>query len=91
MERGLSDFLTIANQLERLDLSENENLRGITSFSKLPFSLKHLNLENCYRLDSKAYSNIHDRCPNLEMLNLHRVYDLVSVEALNSLFKKLIK
>lgn len=90
MERGLSDFLAASAHLECLDLSENENLKGMTSFSKLPTSLKHLNLEGCYRIELKAFSNIRDRCPHLVSINLNRV-DFLTGETLNALFENLVR
>lgn len=90
MERGLLDFLSGMKNLECLDLSENEHLRGTLSFDKLPASLKDLNLETCYRLESKALQMVSERCPNLEILNIHRD-DMVSPLVLNYMFANLKK
>ncbi len=90
VERGLSTFLSKCDRLRVLDVSENERLSGIPSFSHLPLHLESLTISGCFRLGGQAIESIRRRVTTLSTLVMDGV-DMVTPEELNAFFHPLAR
>lgn len=92
MERGLTSLLESCRSLSTLDVSDNYHLTGTPSFSKLPHTLRSLNICGCLQLQPPVIDFLLETCASeLRELYMDQVDMAASIADLNRLLAQMGK